>query len=149
MKKDLLSKEFYSDDSRFADIINGIGCMGEQVVCDTDLSDMDTQTGIWRIPQFIRNTGKTGHKRDSFRVRDLVRKTAFGMNFAIIGIENQDVIDYSMPLRSLSYDTGEYERQAARVRKSIRKNSSGLSGGEYLYGFQKDSRLYPVATFIL
>lgn len=149
MKKDLLSKEFYSDDSRFADIINGIGCMGEQVVCDTDLSDMDTQTGIWRIPQFIRNTGKTGHKRDSFHVRDLVRKTAFGMNFAIIGIENQDVIDYSMPLRSLSYDTGEYEYQAAKTRKFVRKNSAGLGRGEYLYGFRKDSRLYPVATFIL
>ena len=56
-----------------------------------------------------------------------MRKTPFNVNFAIIGIENQ----------------------VARIRSSVRKDSKGLSSGEYLYGFRKDSRLYPTVTFAL
>lgn len=79
----------------------------------------------------------------------MVRKAAFGVNFAIVGIENRETIDYAIPLRNLSYDAGAYEKQAARIRKEVRKNHSGLSRGEYLYGFRKDSRLHPTVTFIL
>ena len=71
------------------------------------------------------------------------------MNFAVIGIENQEKIDYAMALRNLSYDAGEYEKQAAAIRRLVRKNPAGLSDGEYLYRFRKDSRLHPVVTFVL
>ncbi len=37
----------------------------------------------------------------------------------------------------------------AKIRKEVRKNPSALSAGEYLYGFRKDSRMYPSVTFIL
>lgn len=66
-----------------------------------------------------------------------------------MGIENQEMIDYSFPLRNMSYDVGAYEKQAAKIRKEVRKNGHDLSKGEYLYGFRKDSKLYPVVTFIL
>ncbi|MDE6845475.1 MAG: Rpn family recombination-promoting nuclease/putative transposase [Lachnospiraceae bacterium] len=36
-----------------------------------------------------------------------------------------------------------------KFRKEVRKNYKGLSTGEYLYGFRKESRLYPVVTFVL
>ena len=49
----------------------------------------------------------------------------------------------------MSYDVGVYDKQAAKIRKEVRKNPKGLSKGEYLYGFRKDSRLYPAITFIL
>ena len=151
MKNDILAKEFYSDNDRFAEIINGIGCLGQQVLSGEDLQDRDAQTGFGRFPEFIRRqkekyrTSRTG----TLKIRDLVRKTSFGVNFAIIGIENQETIDYSIVLRSLSYDAGEYGRQYADIRREVRKNPAGLAGGEYLYGFRKDSRLYPVVTFIL
>ena len=79
----------------------------------------------------------------------MLRKAAFGVNFAIIGIENQETIDYSMPLRNMVYDSGEYEKQAVAVRRNVRRKSKGLTRGEYLYGFKKDSKLKPVMTFIL
>ena len=47
------------------------------------------------------------------------------------------------------YDTEEYEKQAAKIRKKVRGEEKNLSVGEYLYGFKKDSRLKPVITFIL
>ena len=58
------------------------------------------------------------------------------------------MIDYSMPLRCMEYDAGEYEKQVGKIRRKLRKQK-GLSKEEYLYGFGKDSRLYPVVTFDL
>ena len=153
MTKDILAKEFFSDNARFADIINGIGCLGEQVVSADDLQDLDTQTGFFRMPDFIRRRqigrGKGGNKPEPLHVRDLVRKTRFGINFAIVGFENEELLDYSMVLRCLFYDTGEYEKQYRAIRRAVRNNGGKLTAGEYLYGFRKDSRLYPVVTFIL
>lgn len=129
MEKDVKWKGYFDDDERYADIINGIGCKGEQIIKGTDLCEMNPQ-------------GKR-------KVRDLLRKSAFGMNFAIIGIENQELIDYSMPLRNMSYDIGEYEKQAGKIRREVRKSNKKVSGDEYLYGFRKEDRLHPVITFIL
>jgi len=129
MEKDSGWKRYFSDNHRYADIINGIGCDGMQLVKDTDLSEKD---------------GQAGRKE-----RDLLRKTAFGINFALIGIENQETIDYSLPLRNMVYDAAEYEKQAAKIRRKIRKSRRKLGAGEYLYGFAKDSKLKPVVTFVL
>src|SRR5699024_1137731 len=84
---------------------------------------------------------------------DLVRKTAFGVNFGILGLENQEEMDYGLPLRNMSYECGEYERQAAAIRRAVRKqekkDETRRLPGEYLYGFRKDSRLQPAITLIL
>ena len=130
MGKDAVWKKYFSDNGRYADIINGIGCKGKQLVKAADLCDADS---------------RAGKRKD----RDLLRRTAFGMNFALIGVENQETIDYSLPLRNMVYDAEEYEKQAAKIRKTVREEEKHLSAGEYLYGFKKDSRLKPVITFIL
>ena len=144
MEKDFDSNDFFSDNERFADIINGIGCGGETFVQGKDLQELDTRVRLGRFRRF----GRKQKKRKNL-YRDLVRKTPFNVNFAIIGIENQEEIDYSLPIRIMSYDAGGYENQVARIRSSVRKDSKGLSSGEYLYGFRKDSRLYPTVTFAL
>lgn len=48
MKKDADWKEFFSDDERYSDIINGLACQGKQIVSKDDLSEMDTQTGFYK-----------------------------------------------------------------------------------------------------
>ena len=129
MGKDTGWKEYFSDNERYADVINGLGCEGKQLVKATDLCEDDSHAGK--------------------KARDLLRKTAFGMNFALIGIENQETIDYALPLRNMNYDAWNYERQAVKIRKEVRSDPDGLSAGEYLYGFRKDSKLNPVITFVL
>lgn len=147
MEYDRSWKCFFSDDERFADIINGIGCQGRQVVKGEDLTELDTQTGIWRGPGFLRT--HMARRKRKIKIRDSVRRAAFGVNFLVAGIENQETIDYSIPLRDMSYATGEYEKQAAKIRRIVRKNPAGLNPGEYLYGFRKNSRLHPAVSFIL
>ena len=147
MGKDMGWKRFLSDDERYADVINGIGCKGAQVVKKEDLHEMDTQIGLSRSREFVRRL--TQLRKGNVKIRDCLRKVAFGMNFSIIGIENQETMDYSIPLRNMLYDVDAYERQATKIRKSVRKNRKGLSAGEYLYGFRQRDRLLPTVTFVL
>ena len=125
MKKDKAGKIFFSDDRRFADVFGNV-----------------------RTEPIVRPDHSGSTKR-----RDLVRKTAFGVNFAILGLENQEEMDYGLPLRNMSYECGEYERQAAAIRRAVRKqekkDETRRLPGEYLYGFRKDSRLQPAITLIL
>lgn len=148
MGQDIEWKIFFADDRRYADMINGIVFRGKKVVAETDLHEIDTQTGFLHGMEFIRKWQDRRNRR-RIRIRDSVRKTAFGVNFVIFGIESQEVIDYSIPLRNMAYDVGEYEKQAAKIRREVRKNHDDLGAGEYLYGFRKVSRLHPVVTFIL
>ncbi len=129
MVKDVGWKGFFSDDSRVADIINGVGCDGEQVVTEDDLQEADTQSQAM--------------------YRDCVRKVAFGVNFAIVGIENQETIDYSFPARNMEYDANSYKKQVKEIKKKNDKHPELLSKEEYLYRFRKDDKLHPIVTFVL
>lgn len=129
MGKDVEWVDFFEDDCRYADAINGIVFSGKQVVSEADLSELDTRAGK--------------------KVRDLVRKTALGVNFAIVGIENQDEMDYEFPIRIMEYDVKRYKKQVTRTRNQLKQQKEKLNPGEFLYGFKKDSRLHPVVTFAL
>lgn len=128
MGKDEGWKKFFHDNRRCADLINGVGCKGEQVVKDTDLQDADPTS--------------------SKRSRDALRKVALGTNFMIVGIENQEEMDYELAVRNMIYDASDYEKQLVKIQKEVREEK-GLAPGEYMYGFKKDSKLNPLATFVL
>ena len=53
MEKDVEWKSFFEDNHRYADIINGIGCGGMQVVKDTDLTEV-FHTDVKQVFDFIR-----------------------------------------------------------------------------------------------
>lgn len=129
MGKDVKWCDYFKDNRRYADIINAVACKGQQVVSQEDLTELDT--------------------RSKKKNRDLVCKAAMGVNFAIIGIENQDEIDYELPVRIMEYDVIRYRQQIAAINKAVRESPKNLSPGEYMYGFKKDSRLYPVTTIVL
>lgn len=130
MKKDQSMKAFFERPDRYADAINGFGCDGKQLVTAKDLHEVDSKVF------------------DSQKSRDIARKAAFGVNFAIIGIEAQETIDYLIALRNMLYDAGMYQKQASLIQKDGEKRKD-WSKGEYLYRFGKGDKLQPVVTFIL
>ena len=148
MDRDGSWKGYFEDPSRYADAINGFGCKGQQVVSADDLHEVGTEAWGRRTPRFVHHFSKDKTWQRA-KYRDMARKVAFGVNFAIVGLENQETIDYSLPLRNMEYDVAEYEKQAAKIRKKVRNHPEGLTEGEYLYGFLKDSKLSPVLTFVL
>ena len=146
MKHDVADKIFFDNDERYADLINGILCNGKQVLKKEDLQEHSGSVQV-RMPRSgVRSVQGYG-KRE--KVQDLVRKAALGVNFILIGLENQQTVDYSLPLRCMEYETGQYEKQAQKIRRMVRKHPKGLKTGEYLYGFQRDSRLYPSIILVL
>jgi len=144
MEKDLQKKSYFSDEKRFADLINGIVGAGKELIVPSDVSDMDSQTGFSRLlPAFGE---KKGRRKQHYR--DMVKKAVFGMNFMVIGLENQEEVHYLMPLRCMAYETDEYEHQAVKVRKRVRRQK-GISPAEFLSGFTKQDRLKPCITLVL
>lgn len=136
---DVLLKAYLSDDDRFADLVNGCVFGGERVVSAENLAEMDSQLNLmerFRKRKLVK------------RFRDMVRKVAFDVNFAVIGVENQEKIHYAMPLRVMNYDTGNYEEQVRGIGRLHRRRRD-LSGDEFLSGFSGKDRLKPVVSLVL
>ncbi|MBE5883503.1 MAG: transposase [Lachnospiraceae bacterium] len=142
MEKDLTKKSCLSDNERYADLINGLIFRGRQLLRAEDLIDMDSQTGMWS------KSILSGKRQRRQKYRDLIKKAALGVGFVVVGLENQDEVHYLMPLRSMVYDTSEYERQATGISKQVRKKK-GVTRAEFLSGFTKESRLTPSITLVL
>ena len=147
MKNDVEDKTFFENDERYADLINGLLCNGRQVLKKEDLTELSGSVRI-KLPKDGTVRSKYGYNQRE-KVQDIVRKAALGLNFILIGLENQQTVDYSLPLRCMEYDVGQYEKQAVKIRRAIRKKPKGLKQGEYLYGFKKDSRLCPSIILVL
>lgn len=141
MEKDFVQKQCLADEERFADLINGLLLNGEPKVRAGDLQEADTQSVV---QTFLKN-----HKKKYVQLyRDVVKKVAFGMNFIVIGVENQQMVHYLMPLRAMAYDVAEYQKQAVKIRKQVRK-SRFITGAEFLSGFRKSDKIFPCVTIVL
>ena len=139
MKKDISWGDYFKSEKRFADFLNACGCGGRQYFSPEDISEMDS-----------RNTYQRREEAEqTVKYRDVVRKVALGTNFAIIGLENQEYINYALPVTCMSYDAGEYDKQRNSISKMVRDEKRYRNRGEFLYGFLKESRLHPVITFVL
>ncbi|MBQ8821673.1 MAG: hypothetical protein IJZ82_03440 [Lachnospiraceae bacterium] len=134
MEKDLVDYAYLSDNVRYADLFNGVLFGGEQVLDAEVLAEAD-----------VRSMSR-GKKRS--RTRDVVRKHGKNTNYAVLGVENQEEVSYCMPLRILEYETAEYARQMAAIRKR-NKAGVGLSPGEFLERYRKLDRINPCVSLVL
>ena len=166
MNKNKLLLRLFSDKERYADLINGFA--GVPIVHAENLSELDSVSHVfpdYGVEHHMMDTSDMNDanapkeqmtKRNKNKVqamgkeryRDLIRRSAYGLNFAIIGIENQSLVHYLMPLRTMSYDVAEYEKQAYLIGREV-KNQKGLSSAEFLSLFRKEDRLHPCITLVL
>jgi len=132
-KHDEVLYEFFSDDDRFADFFNGAVFHGETVVRAELLEEASERCSVEQVKENSMATeqlsGKgagaaSGNKRKKSsgklighsKYRDIKKRAVNGMDFAIMAIENQSDIDYTMPWRIMQYDQLEYGRQLRRIR---------------------------------
>ena len=114
-KNDMSLVRFYENRRRYADLVNGYLFHGEQVVTEEDIKELDS-----RVVGEKNGTRKNG-KQFGQVYRDMVRKLIFGMNFAIIAIENQNLVHYAMPIRILYGEALTYQRQVEQIQKRHRE----------------------------
>ena len=83
------------------------------------------------------------------KVLDVVKKTAYGIDFVILGIENQQKIHYAMPLRHMIGDAFSYLKEFNEVAAKNTKKKNWESADEFLSKFKKTDRLHPMITLCI
>lgn len=156
-KKNNVICDYLENPERFADFINGCLYGGRQEV----------------LPEHITES-QTVYSKVS-RSRDILKKVCREESYILIGVENQDMVHYAMPLRCMEYDVLEYKKQLKQLkeeycRKQAEKRAAAgnrrdaadeqaaggsdntdsivISGAEFLSGMKKGDRLNPVTTIV-
>lgn len=80
------------------------------------------------------------------KILDVVKKTAYGVDFVIWGLENQAKIHYAMPLRHMIGDAFSYMKEYDEIAAQNRKDKDFDSSDEFLSNFRKTDRLHPVIS---
>ena len=138
IKPDTILKNFWRDNGHFADLFNAVFFNGEQVLKPQDLTEADTD--VSSMLKF------NGHAETVQKILDVVKKTAYGVDFVLWGLENQAKIHYAMPLRHMVGDAFSYMKEYDEIAAVNKKNGDFHSADEFLSGFKKTDRLHPVIS---
>lgn len=138
---DVAMKEFWRNEERFADLFNGTVFAGNKVLQPEQLQEMDTDVS--------GNIEGSQYFESMKRNRDVVKKMAFGIEFAILAVENQQKINYTMSLRIMGYDELGYQKELSVLRNNNQKKHILHTGEELLSGIKKSDRLHPIITIVL
>ena len=141
VKPDVLLKDFWRSNERFADLFNAVMFQGEEVLRAEELQEMDTDvSGIIQLKDQAESL---------VRIRDVVKKMAFGVEFVVFGIESQQNIHYAMPLRAMLYDGMGYLKEYQEITRSHKAEKAVMSKEEFLSGMKKEDRLHPILTIVI
>ena len=140
-KADVILKDFWRQNERFADLFNAVIFRGKQVIKPEDLTERYTDmSGIIQFKDYQKTLERT---------RDVVKKMAYGVEFAVLGIESQQKIHYAMPLRTMLYDSLGYLKEYQEITR-IRKAERGkMTEDEFLSKMRKEDRLHPIISIVL
>lgn len=135
--KDIRLKVYLSDERRYADIWNGSVFQGKEIVKAQDLK---------QVSPVLDTADVTGTEE---MLRDVVMKQSLtGQKFALWTVENQEYVDYGMPVRIMRQEVMSYSEQIRKKKKENAKEEL-QPGGEYLYKIKKDDKIYPVSTLVV
>ena len=141
IKPDVIFKEFWRRNDRFASLFNTVVFEGEEVIKPEELSELDTD--VSNIVEFNE------YKETLSRARDVVKKAAHGIDFVIMGIENQRKAHYGMPLRVMIYDALGYLKEYQEISRKHREAGEKASAEEFLSGLHKGDRLHPIISIVI
>ena len=106
LKPDIVLKDYWKDNVKFADLINAFFFGGKQIITATDLTNEDSDTSTVTING--KNINSLKSDRDLLKIVKF--STRFSTTFALIGLDNQANIHYAMPFRAMEYDANNYLR---------------------------------------
>lgn len=144
-KTDHIMYRYMHNRERFADLFNGILFQGKNII----FPDQLTETSGKYTAVSHRSVKRTHKRRISGLSRDITMLLQSGGVLRILAAENQNHVDYSMPLRCMEYDVLEYRRQLDELKSSNRSLKRYVTQEEYLCGIKSGDRLTPVYTICL
>ncbi len=143
-KCDVAVCNYLSDNDRFAELVNASEFGGKQVLRGDMLETDDGRYANLR-PKQKQNEAKLQAEQ---RFRDIKKRTKNGEWLVITAIENQENIDFTMPLRIMEYDCLEYNSQVRKIKsdKAKKLRDKGKKPCKWNTALDKEDRLYPVHT---
>ena len=114
---------------------------GKEIIKPEELSELDTD---------VSNVVELGEYKETLtRARDIVKRAAYGVDFVIMGIENQTRVHYGMPLRVMLYDSLGYLKECREIARQHRKDGDRATPEEFLSGLHKEDRLHPIISIVI
>ena len=157
-KVDVILKAFWRDNDRFADLFNATVFEENQVLRPEMLQEADTD-----VSGTIRTVSSDEISLN--RNRDVIKKTAMGVEFAILAVESQMKIHYAAPLRTMLYDGLGYQKEYSEITKRNKekmresggeseqnkkeKQKRRMTSDEFLSKMRKEDRLHPIITIVV
>lgn len=138
IKPDVILKNFWRNNEHFADLFNAVLFHGKTFINPQDLTEADTD--ISSIVTFKE------HTETIQKTLDVVKKTAYGIDFVIWGLENQMRAHYAMPLRHMLGDALGYLKEYTGLVKKNKQTKKLENSLEFLSGMKKTDRLHPMIT---
>ena len=123
IKPDVIFKDFWRENDRFASLFNTVVFGGKEIIKPEELSELDTD---------VSNVVELGEYKETLtRARDIVKRAAYGVDFVIMGIENQTRVHYGM------------------IARQHRKDGDRATPEEFLSGLHKEDRLHPIISIVI
>ena len=134
---DVALKNFFENNEVFADVFNSY-LFKENVINASELQPANTA---------YADTVKTAKGVEKIgKYRDNIRRTALGAQFVILGIEDQNKIHYSMPIRNMLYDALGYSAECKSLGATQDTNDWTID--EFLSKLSKGTMLTPIVTVV-
>ena len=139
--KDAVTALFWRDPDNFAEVFSKTALKGCNID-PQDLADEDTsEETLLKVLDGAHITLK--------QIRDVVKSLKTGEKLIIMGIENQDYIDYMMPFRVWALDFINVARQISVIQNKHKNDKDISEPDEYVSGFKKDDRINGVITLVI
>ena len=148
-KPDVALKVWLGNPARFADLFNAILFNGKHVI---DASRLEEKS----VEHDMIVTSKKDTQKGLQSFRDIVMKWNNEVTLAILACENQEQINYGMPVRTMVYDGMEYSEQIQQICNKINMmeestdKESGITIPDIYYSRKLNlHKLTPVITLVV
>ena len=144
LKPDIILKNYWRNNEQFADLFNAVLFDGEPVIKPEELEDADTEeSAILEHKEYAESIQAS---RDNIKISK--KSIVHGVEYVLLGNENQQHIHYAIPLRVMGYDYSTYKKQYESNAKKC-KTLDGIDEDEYLSRMRRTDKFIPVITVVL
>ena len=134
-----IMNRYLTDKRRFADLISVVYYQGKQIVDPDKLTEISGTTyEVLEKPE----KGKRPKRRE--RRNDIAMQYADGRVFRIYLTENQEYVNYVLPIRDMEYLSAGYKKQIDQIKKQHEAAGGFSTFAEKASGISKQDRLKPI-----
>jgi hypothetical protein len=142
LRPDTVLKYYWRQKDEFADFFNAYLFGGEKIIKAGDLVEMDTDASS------LLTVDDTDISIQGARDNMEMAMSYDGVEYALLGVEDQDHIHYALPFKIEGYDIITYDRQYKQLKKHY-ADTEQLKGSELMSGIKKNDKFTPVITVVI